>query len=58
MNRRTDGKLGVFAKLLGLDVVGGKLSINGAGSKNEILLVDRLDTMYFNPSCEYMELAM
>ncbi|QYT04618.1 hypothetical protein H0G86_011523 [Trichoderma simmonsii] len=58
MNRRTDGELGIFAKLLGLDVVGGKLSVNGAGSKNEILLVDSLDTMYFNPSREYMELAM
>ncbi|KAL6697359.1 hypothetical protein J3F84DRAFT_407037 [Trichoderma pleuroticola] len=53
MSRQTSGELGVFAKLLGLDGVGGKLSINGARSKNEILLADRLDTMYFNPSREY-----
>ncbi|PNP58963.1 hypothetical protein THARTR1_01211 [Trichoderma harzianum] len=60
MSRQTSGELGIFAKLLGLDGVGGKLSINGARSKNEIslLLADRLDTMYFNPSREYVQLAM
>ncbi|KAL6813100.1 hypothetical protein GGI42DRAFT_364437 [Trichoderma sp. SZMC 28013] len=58
MSRQTSGELGIFAKLLGLDGVGGKLKINGARSKNEMLLVDRLDTMYFDPSTEYMKLAM
>ncbi|KAK4074575.1 uncharacterized protein Triagg1_5171 [Trichoderma aggressivum f. europaeum] len=58
MSRQASGDMGIFAKLLGLDGVGGKLRINGALSKNEMLLVDRLDTMYFDPSTEYMKLAM
>ncbi|KAL7961307.1 hypothetical protein V8C34DRAFT_274370 [Trichoderma compactum] len=56
--RRSNGELGIFAKLLGLDGVGCTLSISGARSKEELLSVARLDTEFFIPSLEYIKLAI
>ncbi|KAL6826395.1 hypothetical protein V8C40DRAFT_244100 [Trichoderma camerunense] len=56
--RQSNGELGIFAKLLGLDGVGGKLSVSGAWSKEELLSVAHLDTEFFNPSLEYIKLAI
>ncbi|KAL7910315.1 hypothetical protein GGI35DRAFT_492955 [Trichoderma velutinum] len=58
VRRQTSGELGIFAKLLGLDGVGGKFRVNGARSREEILSVTRLDTEFFIPSPEYIKLAI
>lgn len=56
--RQGNTDLGIFARLLGLDGVGGMLGVNGARTKNEILSVARLDTEFFMPSPEYIKLAV
>lgn len=51
-------ELGIFARLLGLDGIGGMLSINGTQARDEMLSVARLDTEFFIPSLEYIKLAV
>ncbi|KAL6896480.1 hypothetical protein GGI43DRAFT_411259 [Trichoderma evansii] len=56
--QRGNKELGIFARLLGLDGVGGILGVSGSRATDEILSVARLDTEFFIPSLEYIKLAV
>ncbi|KAH6997702.1 hypothetical protein BKA56DRAFT_565918 [Ilyonectria sp. MPI-CAGE-AT-0026] len=54
----TGGKYGVWAKLVGVDGVGGELSWAPERSAEDVYHFRSIDTIYFNPSQEYMEESM
>ncbi|KAK7699088.1 hypothetical protein SLS57_012472 [Botryosphaeria dothidea] len=57
-SRLTSGEYGVWAKVVGIDGIGGKLSIASEQSAEDVYSFDGVDTIYFNPSQKYMEESM
>lgn len=57
-SRMTSGEYGVWAKLVGVDGVGGELSWAPERSAEDVYSIRNVDTIYFNPSLEYMEESM
>jgi hypothetical protein len=57
-SRMTSGEYGVWAKLVGVDGVGGELSWAPERSAEDVYHFRSIDTIYFNPSEEYMEESM
>ncbi|CAM1501763.1 Fc.00g037470.m01.CDS01 [Cosmosporella sp. VM-42] len=58
IKKSRDIELGIFLKLLGLEGLGGELSMNRGRSLDEQLFINRLETQYFNPSLAYMNGSM
>ncbi|KAH6714762.1 hypothetical protein BKA61DRAFT_605795 [Leptodontidium sp. MPI-SDFR-AT-0119] len=57
-SRLTSGDYGVWAKLVGLNGVGGELSWAPERSAEDVYHFRSIDTIYFNPSQEYMKESM
>ncbi|KAL5344456.1 hypothetical protein ACLOAV_010436 [Pseudogymnoascus australis] len=57
-SRLTSGEYGVWAKLVGLIGVGGELSWAPERSAEDVYHFRCIDTIYFNPSQEYMKESM
>ena len=51
-------EVGILARIFGLKGFGGELSGRCGRDQKETLLIDRLETVYFNPSIEYMTKSM
>ena len=57
-SRMTSGEYGVWAKFVGVGGVGGELSWASERSAEDVYNFRSIDTIYFNPSHEYMEESM
>jgi hypothetical protein len=57
-SKMTTGEYGAWAKIVGIDGVGGELSWASERTAEDIYQFQGIDTIYFNPSQEYMEESM
>jgi hypothetical protein len=57
-SRMTSGEYGLWAKLVGIDGVGGELSWAAERSAEDVYYFRSIDTIYFNPSQDYIEESM
>ncbi|KAJ4328352.1 hypothetical protein N0V84_001223 [Fusarium piperis] len=57
-SRMANGEYGIWAKLVGVDGVGGDLSWAPEQSAEDVYHFRSIDTIYFNPSQEYIEESM
>ncbi|EHK42507.1 hypothetical protein TRIATDRAFT_7449, partial [Trichoderma atroviride IMI 206040] len=56
--RLKSGELGLWAKCVGVDGLGGEASISGKRSENDTYKFDSVDTEYFYPSPAYISQCM
>lgn len=57
-SRMTSGEYGVWAKIAGVDGVGGELSWAPERTAEDVYRFRSIDTIYFNPSQKYLEESM
>ncbi|KAI0537279.1 hypothetical protein GGR58DRAFT_502386 [Xylaria digitata] len=56
--RLKSGEYGIVARLVGLEGIGGTLSRTFERCAEEVYTVERIDTIYFTPSAEYIRESM